>query len=118
MKEDQDLIILSVYIDVTDDSKQNVQQQLAELIAYYNKYFEDTNKNIKIMWFPVRNKETRVECIYPPSNMISKRGEAENELLNIYKLLVNLKNDEAKDIIRDIERKLKFKKIISKLNET
>jgi hypothetical protein len=118
MKEEQDLIILSVYLNVDGLSNQQVHQQLADLINNYTIYFKDSNKNIKIMWFPVVNQNTRVECIYPPSNMISKNEEVENELLNIYKLLVNLKNDEAKDIIRDIERKLKFKKIISKLNET
>ena len=108
--EDKDLIILSVYINVKNLSRQQVQEKMTDLIVNYSRYFEGTNKNIKIMWFPVVDQDTRVECVYPPS-VKTLDGKSENELINVYKLLVNLKNEEAKDIIRDIERKIKFKKI-------
>jgi hypothetical protein len=78
--------------------------------------YNDTNKNVKVYWIPVRDQETKIECIYPFQHI--NDGNVENELLKIYKLIVNSKNEEVKEIVKDIERKLKFKKIKDRLNET
>jgi len=110
---DKELIILAIYINVGGLSRQQAEQQLYQLIKNYEDMYKDINKDIKVYWFPVSdNQETRVECIYPPSPI--NNGNIENELLKIYKLLVNSKNDEAKDIIREIERKLKINKLKNK----
>jgi hypothetical protein len=117
--EDKELIILAIYINVDGKSRSYAQKKMYELTQIYHKEFNTIpNKYcIKTLWFPTENKETRVECVYPLANIISKEGIIENELLKIYKLLSNYKNDEAKEIVQDLERKLKFKKIIKKINE-
>lgn len=116
---DKDLIILAIYINIGSLSRQQAEQQLGDLIHSYDNMYKDTNKDVKVYWFPVHSEQdTRVECIYPPPSVIHNDGVVENELLKIYKLLVNSKGEEAKEVIRDIERKLKFKKINDKLNET
>ncbi len=117
--EDKELIILAIYINVDGKSRAYAQQMMDELTQLYNKEFNNIpNKYcIKTLWFPSQNQETRVECVYPLANIISKEGIIENELLKIYKLLSNYKNDEAKEIVQHLERKLKFKKIIEKINE-
>lgn len=69
--------------------------------------YKDINKDIKVYWFPVSdNQETRVECIYPPSPI--NNGNIENELLKFYKLLLNSSNNEVKEIMQHIERRLKI----------
>lgn len=115
---EKELIILAIYVDVGHSSQQQVQQQMFQMISNYKDLYQDINKDIKIYWFPVMDQETRVECIYPPPSVIHNEGVIENELLKIYKLIVNSKNEEAKEIVRHIERKLKFKKITDKINET
>lgn len=110
---EKELIILAIYINVNGLSRQHTQQHIHQFIMDYKDMYKDINKDIKIYWFPVSdNQETRVECIYPPAPI--NNGNLENELLKIYKLLVNSKNDEAKDIIREIERKLKINKLKNK----
>lgn len=106
---EKDLIILAIYFNIGGMSDMVARQRLYEFINSYESMYKDTNKDVKIYYLPVQNQETRVECIYPPAPI--NNGVIENELLKIYKLIVNSKNDEAKDIIRDIERKLKIKKI-------
>ena len=117
--EDKELIILAIYINTHNKSRSHTDQMMDELTQLYNKEFNNVpNKYvIKTIWIPVETQDTKVECIYPPANIISNNGLIENELLKIYKLLSNYKNNEAKEIVRHIERKLKFKKIINKLNE-
>lgn len=115
---DKELIILAIYVEVGHLSRQHVEQQMLQLISMYKEMYDDTNKDVKIYWFPVQDQGTKVECIYPPPSVIHNDGVIENELLKIYKLLVNSKGEEAKELIKDIERKLKFKKINDKLNET
>jgi len=112
---DKELIILAIYINVDGLSNQRVQNIIQSFInSYENMYNDLSNKIVKIYYLPVNNQETKVECIYPPSPI--NNGNIENELLKIYKLLVNSKNNEAKDIIRDIERKLKLSKIKTTFN--
>lgn len=112
----KELIILAIYINVTHMSRLQVDSVVKCMIHDHEDMYKDTNKNVKVYYLPVENQETRIECIYPPHPVNS--GSVENELLKIYKLIVNSKNDEAKEIVRNIERKLKFKKIKDKLNET
>ena len=110
---DKELIILSIYINVHNMSRQQAEHQIYILMKEYEDMYKNTNKDVKVYWFPVTdNQETRVECVYPPAPIMN--GNIENELLKIYKLLVNNKNDEAKEIISHIERKLKIKTIIDK----
>ena len=110
---EKELIILAIYINVDGLTRQQAEKQIYELIKNYENMYKDINKDVKIYWFPVSGvQQTRVECIYPPAPI--NNGNLENELLKIYKLLVNSKNDEAKDIIREIERKLKINKLKNK----
>lgn len=109
---DKELIILAIYINMDGLSYQRVKQLMSTFISNYENLYNDTNKNVKIYYIPVTNQETKVECVYPPNPI--NDGNIENELLKIYKLLSNLKNDEAKELIMDIERKLKLKNIINK----
>jgi hypothetical protein len=113
---EKELIILAVYINVYQLSDLRVQEVLEAMKLSYEDMYKDVNKDVKIHYFSVQDQETKVVCVYPPANIIS--GTIENELLKLYKLIVNFQNEEAKDLIRDIERKLKFKKITDKLNET
>lgn len=113
---DKELIILAIYINVNGCSMSQVQRQMNDIIQTYSNMYNDTNKNVKVYWIPVRDQETKIECIYPFQHI--NDGNVENELLKIYKLIVNSKNEEVKEIVKDIERKLKFKKIKDRLNET
>ena len=112
---EKELIILAIYINVYNLSSQHVQQVIENMRTSYGDMYKDVNKDIKIYYFPVQDQETRVECVYPPHPI--NNGTIENELLKLYKLIVNFQNEEAKDLIRNIERKLKFKKINEKINE-
>ena len=114
---EKDLIILAIYVTTYNLTRVHVDQLFAQYQKQYEDMYKDTNKNVKIYWFPVNDQPTRVECVYPPPS-ISGAGMMENELLKLYKLLLNnTNNDEAKELIRDIERKLKFKKINDRINE-
>lgn len=113
---DRDLIILAIYINVYNLSKQHIDQILTDMRNSYADMYKDVNKDVKIYYFPVQDQDTRIECVYPPHSINSVN--VENELLKLYKLIVNFQNEEAKDLLKDIERKLKFKKINDKLNET
>lgn len=104
---EKELIILAIYINVNGLSRQHTQQQIHEFIMDYKDMYKDINKDIKIYWFPVNGEQqTRVECVYPPTPI--NNGNIENELLKIYKLLLNGKNNEAKEIMQHIERRLKI----------
>jgi hypothetical protein len=113
---EKELIILAVYINVYQLSHQHIQQVIQDMKANCDNMYKDVNKDVKIHFFPVQEQDTRIECIYPPS--IVTGVSVENELLKLYKLIVNFQNEEAKELLKDIERKLKFKKINDKLNET
>jgi hypothetical protein len=115
---DRELIILAIYINVYNLSSQHVQQVLQDMRESYADMYKDVNKDVKIYYFPVQDQDTRIECVYPPSAILQDNSAIENELLKLYKLIVNFQNEEAKDLLKDIERKLKFKKINDKLNET
>lgn len=110
---EKELIILAIYINVHGMSRQQAQQSMHELISNYDDMYKDVNKDIKTYWFPVTdNEQTRVECIYPVASINSNiDGIIESELIKIYKALLNGSNEEAKDIIMDIERKLKLNKL-------
>lgn len=104
---DKELIILAIYINVDGSSQLQLKQQMYSLVQSYENMYKDINKDVKVYWFPVKNpQETRVECIYPPSPI--NNGNIENELLKIYKLLLNGSNNEAKEIMQHIERRLKI----------
>lgn len=115
---DKDLIILAIYINVYQLSNQHIQQVLNDMRESYADMYKDVNKDVKVYYFPVQDQDTKVECVYPPSAVLQDNSAIENELLKLYKLIVNFQNEEAKELLKQIERKLKFKKINDKLNET
>lgn len=108
---EEELIILAIYINVDGMSPVDVQQVMGDIITNYEKTYEDVlTKKIKSLYFPVKNQETKVECIYPVRSV----PNVESELLNLYKLLLNGQtkdDDEVKKIILDVERKLKLIKL-------
>jgi len=104
---EKDLIILAVYINVSHMNQQHVHQTMSQFINNYQDMYKDVNKDVRIYYLPSET-ETKVECVYPPPSIVGNTGVLENELLKIYKLIANSKNDEAKEIVRHIERKLKL----------
>ena len=80
---DKELIILAIYINVYNLSKQHVDQVLDDMRRSYSDMYKDVNKDVKVYWFPNQN-ETKVECIYPPPSISNNDGFIENELLKIY----------------------------------
>jgi len=104
---DKELIILAIYINVEGQSRSSAEQQMHNTMKYYETMYDGVNKDVKIYWFP--SNETKVECIYPPVKLSS--ADAENELLKIYKLLLNAQPEEAKEMVRGIERKLKLQNL-------
>jgi len=104
---DKELIILAIYINVEGLSFLRGERQMHEIMKHYESMYKDINKDIKVYWFP--GKETKVECIYPPVRLDS--ASAENELLKIYKLLLSAQPEEAKEMVRKIERKLKLQNL-------
>lgn len=107
---EKDLIILAFYLNVESMSRTSIVNTIKRYEGIYNKQYENINKEVIIHIIPVSKKETQLECIYPPPS-VSNKDLLENELLKIYKLIVNEKNDEAKKIVRNIERKLKLNKL-------
>jgi hypothetical protein len=112
---EKDLIILAIYINISGLSHIRVQQIIQEFVKNYEDMYKDSNKDVKTYWFPTES-ETKVECVYPPPSIVGNTSVLENELLKIYKLIANSKNDEAKEIVRHIERKLKLSSIKNKIN--
>jgi hypothetical protein len=104
---DKELIILAIYIDVNNLSNSRSNQIMQNVIKQYETMYDSVNKDIKVYWFP--SNETKVECIYPPVKLDS--ATAENELLKIYKLLLSSQPKEAKEMVQNIERKLKLQNL-------
>jgi hypothetical protein len=104
--EDKELIILVTYINVAGISRVNAQQNMFDIIATSDVLFEDVNnKNVKRIFLPIIEGQTRVECIYPVSNC---KIEGESEIIKLYKALLNSRDEEVKMIATDVERKLKL----------
>lgn len=108
---EEELIILAVYINVDGMSSSQTDAMIMNFKNIYLDNFKDVQgKKIKTLYFPVKNQETKVECIYPVRSV----PNVESELLNLYKLLLNgqTKDDvEVKELILDVERKLKLLKL-------
>ena len=85
------------------------------LIQQHEGMYKDTNKDVKVYWFP--SNETKVECLYPPPNIVSNDNFVENELMKICKLFLSSKDGEAKELIRHIEKKLKLNSIINNIKQ-
>jgi len=104
--EDKELIIIVTYINVSGLSRVQAQNSFGNLIAESDITFADVNnKNIKRIFLPIEQGQTRVECIYPISN---SKIEGESEIISLYKALLNSSDEEVKMIANDIERKLKL----------
>lgn len=110
---DKELIILAIYINVSGLSKMSAHNNMKVLMEQYEKMYDDVDHNVKIYWFP--SNETKVECIYPPVKLNDKN--AENELLKIYKLLLSSQPEEAKEMVSNIEKKLKLNSLVNKIKD-
>lgn len=115
MKE-KELIILAIYININGLSRQQAEQQISTFIDNYKDMYKDLNKEIKTYWFPTKEQETKVECIYPPPSIINN-GYIENELLKIYKLMLSAKKEDMKDILKSFERRLKLTTLVNKMEK-
>jgi len=111
MDKERDLIILAIYIDVSGMSVSRVNQQMQQIMKNYETMYDDVNKDVKIYWFP--SNETKVECVYPPVKLES--AKAENELLKIYKILLSYQPEEAREMVSNIEKKLKLNSLVNKI---
>lgn len=112
---DKELIILAIYINVDGMSRSHSQQEMHQLISMYKDMYDDVNKDVKVYWFP--SNITKVDCIYPPPNVVGDSNVVENELIKIYKLFLSSKDGEAKDLISHIEKKLKLNKLFKKIKK-
>ena len=110
---DKELIILAIYINVDRLSRTRADQVMHNFVSMYTEMYKDINKDVKVYWFPSKT-ETRVECVYPPPNISGSKEVIENELLKIYKMFLNFHDEEAMEVIRNIERKLKLSNISKK----
>jgi len=113
---EKELIILAIYINVSGQSRNRAEQMIYDFIKNHEDAYKDINKDVKVYYFP--SDETRVDCVYPPPNIAGDSNVVENELLKIYKLLLNSENGEAKELIRHIEKKLKLSSLIQKTKES
>ena len=63
---EEELIILVIYVNVNGLSHVMVNQMMNEIIESHKGFYDDVkNKNVKTLYFPVIEGETRVECVYP-----------------------------------------------------
>lgn len=106
---EKELIILSIYINVKGLSKREAEEKIYQFSEKCNNMYDDTNKNVKILWIPVVDQNSKVECVYPPSPILNISNE--NELLNIYNHLVDGKNDEASELLN------KYKILVNDKND-
>jgi len=106
---DKELIILAIYINVEGKSRAYAEQAMFDMMKQYEGVYDNVNKEIKTYILP--SNETKVQCVYPPSN---NNGDSENELLKVYKLLLANQPEEAKEMVRAIERKLKLHTLTKK----
>lgn len=70
MNEKQ-LIILAAYINVDGMTRQNRDNYILNIQENMIKEYFDINKNIKIYIIPVKNQESKIECVYPLNNEIN-----------------------------------------------
>lgn len=109
---DKELIILAFYIDISGLTRKQTDQKLYQFMSMGEDMFTDVNKDVKVYYLP--SDKTSIDCIYPPS-IIGENKAIENEMLKIYKLIAESKDGEAKDMMVNIERKLKLKNIINEI---
>ena len=70
----------------------------------YEITFEDIlTKKIKTLLFPIQEGQTRVECIYPNSKY---NDEVESQIIYLYKALLNSSDEQIKDFVQELERKI------------
>lgn len=104
--EDKELIILVTYVNVSGLSRVQAEHVINIFIEESNLTFEDVySKNIKRLFLPIEQGQTRIECVYPVSN---GKVEGESEIISLYKALINSSDEEVKMIANDLERKLKL----------
>jgi spore germination protein GerM len=108
---DKELIILAIYINVSNLSSLYAEQIMQSIVKQYETMYDNVNKDVKVYWFP--SNETKVECIYPPVKLENEK--AENELLKIYKLLLSSQPEEAREMVSNIEKKLKLNSLVKKI---
>lgn len=112
---EEELIILAVYVNVNGLSKVQVDSMMREIVSNYEITFEDIlTKKIKTLFFPIQEGQTRVECIYPNSKY---NGEVESQIINLYKAILNSSDEQIKDFVQELERKLKLIKLKENLQK-
>ena len=94
-------VILANYIDVGDIPHHEVQAYMEQVINKLQHNPDDTEDiNIKQYFIPVRDQETRVECVYPiavTSKYIQEKYESVLEKLNTYTTnIINTLDDGSK----------------------
>lgn len=103
-----DLKIFDLYLNVDGHSRASSE----EMCQQYNKYLKlcyTSYPEVNFLVFPVKNQQTKLECIYPPSN----NDKSESDILKIYQLLLQEKNSEAFEKMKHLERKLKINKLVN-----
>jgi hypothetical protein len=108
---EKELIILAIYINIEGMPVSQARQSMQQIKNQYDYMYNDTNKDVKVYWF--QSNETKVECIYPP--MTYNGNNFENELLKIYKLIFSSQPEDVKNMLSNIEKKLKLNKLLNKL---
>jgi len=91
---DKDKIYIAVYIDVTYISRENMLQLLNEVRHVFQNSIENDG-SVVFYVLPVRNAETKVECINP---VLATEEEKEK----IEKALANM--DKVEDILKEFEK--------------
>ena len=77
-EEKKELLIFAIYIEIGTQSETKARTRLREIHEMYGKTFKEieaqTNYLIKSFIFPIREGNTRMECIFSGSN--TKTGPA------------------------------------------
>lgn len=94
----KELIILAYYVNVNGLSREMVIKTMNEIITMNENTFNDiSDKIVKQFYLPIKEGETRMECVYP----INTTKDYLVELLSSINK-ADLKN--LKDIIDEIEK--------------
>lgn len=108
------LIVFVLYLNVDGYSQQHVAQILTELNKQLNDMYSDLDSDkytIKNMTIPVRDQETKYDCVYSDAT----QPKTDNYMLMFYDEIIKSRFDAlTMTNINNIMRRIKIKKLLKK----
>lgn len=112
---EEQLIIIVNYINIKGLTSAQAQKTISNVIDIHKDMYDGVlTKNVKIHYVPITIGDSRIECIYPVGNCSS---DVESQIIKLYKVILNTSDEQIKEIIQELENKLKLIEIKEKSQE-